>query len=522
MILIKNINLPLNFNFSFIKEKTADILKTDIKNIKTVTLYKKSIDARHKDNVHFCCSFLTDTLLNEEKIIKRIKNAEIYTQKPYIQLYAKSDNRPVVIGFGPSGMFCALILARAGLNPIVIERGKRIEERQRDVETFLKGGRLNTESNVLFGEGGAGTFSDGKLNSGIKDNRCRFVLETFYNFGATENILYDAKPHIGTDILSVVVKNIREEIINHGGEILFETRADKINIENNRVKSVSLSNGKIIDCDDCVIATGHSARDTYAMLRDIGVNLVRKPFSVGARIEHLQKDINKQMYGDFAENGSLGAADYKLAVHLENGRGVYTFCMCPGGYVINSSSEEGMTAVNGMSYSARDGENANSAILVEVRPDDIPGDDVLGGIEFQREIESNAYKIGGGSVPVCTVGDLLNNKKDGGNKVKPTVKPNTVNADISDVLPQFVVDSIKLGLPLLDKKIKGFANPYAILTFPETRSSSPVRITRNENLNSVSANGLYPAGEGAGYAGGIMSAAVDGIRIAEQIIKQCN
>jgi uncharacterized FAD-dependent dehydrogenase len=515
MILINNLKLSLDTDFENLKSEVEKLL--GIKFL-SVTLHRKSVDARRKDNVHFCCSVLAECK-NEQAVLKRLKNAQLYISKEYVWKKAEnpSQQSPVVVGFGPCGMFCALTLARAGLKPIVIERGKDADSRQKDVETFLNGGELNPESNVQFGEGGAGTFSDGKLNSGIKDPRCRAVLKEFVLHGANKKILTDAKPHIGTDILVDVVKNIRKEIISLGGSVLFETKLEKINIHNNKVASI-VANGKEIVCDKVILATGHSARDVFAFLKESGIEMERKAFSVGVRIEHLQEDINKALYGKFYNHPKLSAADYKLAVHLENGRGVYTFCMCPGGEVINSSSEKGGLAVNGMSYSRRDGVNANSAVLVGVNPDDFSGDDVLAGCEFQRQIEQKAYTIANGSVPVTTVGQLVFGKEFNITKVKPTVKPDYVFADLFEIYPDFVVESLKQGILEFDKKIKGFACESAVLTAPETRSSSPVRILRNQEFQSVNLQGLYPAGEGAGYAGGIMSAAVDGIKVAESII----
>lgn len=515
MLIINNVKLPLDTDFDNLKSAVEKNINFKTNN---VYLYRKSVDARRKDNVHFCCSVLVEAK-NEQAILKKNKNAAIYICKEYTWKTAKSHRpkSPVVVGFGPCGMFCALTLARAGLNPVVIERGQDVDTRQKDVEAFLNGGALNTESNVQFGEGGAGTFSDGKLNTGIKDPRCRAVLEEFVSHGADKKILTDAKPHIGTDVLVDVVKNIRNEIISLGGKVLFGTRFEKINTINNKINSITTNNGEI-ECDTVVLATGHSARDVFEYLANSGVNMERKAFSVGVRIEHLQENINKALYGKFYNHPSLSAADYKLAVHLPSGRGVYTFCMCPGGEVINSSSEEGMLAVNGMSYSARDGKNANSALLVGVTPDDFSGDNVLAGCELQRKIEQTAYNICKGAVPVTTVGEFVFGKSAAITDVLPTVKPKYAFANFEDIFPRFVTDSLKEGILEFDKKIKGFACESAVLTAPETRSSSPVRILRNEDFESVNLKGLYPAGEGAGYAGGIMSAAVDGLKVAECII----
>ncbi len=517
MIIINNINVPLDTDFSDAISIAAKALHIDKSDIKSAQLYRKSVDARKKSDVHFCISVVAECKY-EEKILKRHKNTASFTEKEYIWQTVKSDVRPIVVGFGPAGMFASLTLARAGLRPIVLERGGDVDSRTADVRVFFDGGALNPESNVQFGEGGAGTFSDGKLNTGIKDIRCRTVLREFVRFGAPKDILIDAKPHIGTDILKNVVKKIREEIISLGGEIRFNTRLDDIAINQDRLCEISV-NGEKMTCNYLALCIGHSARDTFSMLNKNGIMMERKPFAMGVRIEHLQADINRALYGEFCENKALGAADYKLVVHPENSRGVYTFCMCPGGEVINASSLQGAVAVNGMSESARAGKNANSALLVGVEPQDIAGDDVLGGCRLQQQIEQAAYKIGQGAVPITTVEHFLYNRKSKIGKVKPTVKPQTVFAELDDIFPAFITDSLRAALPLLDKKIAGFADPAAILTAPETRSSSPVRILRDNSGQSQNIKGIYPCGEGAGYAGGIMSAAVDGIKIAECIIE---
>ena len=480
-------------------------------------ILRKAIDARKKTDVHYVYTVLA-------KSGKRVKGFVDVEEKKYsFPVGNVQGKRPVIVGTGPCGLFAGLMLARAGAKPILLERGADVDSRHKAVEEFWQNGKLNINTNVQFGEGGAGTFSDGKLNSGINDERCRFVLETFAEFGAPEKITYDAKPHIGTDILRDVVKNIRKEIEALGGEVRFLNKLIGIKTENGVVFGARVlgQDGEYeIETDNIVLAIGHSARDTYRMLQGLGIKMEQKNFSVGVRIEHNQELINKSQYGDF--HTMLGAADYKLSAHFENGRSAYTFCMCPGGQVVASASEEGKVVTNGMSNSKRDGKNANSALLVDVKTTDFPSDDPLSGVDFQEEIERKAFELGGGNyfAPAEYVGDFLG--IDVKEKVEPTYMPGVRMCKIEGVFPKFVTETIALALVEFDKKIKGFADGGAVMTAPETRSSAPVRIVRDKESYMCQIEGLYPAGEGAGYAGGIMSAAVDGIRVAEAIMLKGN
>lgn len=485
------------------------------------SITKKSVDARKKNDLHYVYSF-TLQLKNEQKY-KNTKLFEEVIKVTYSPKYVEGINkRPLIVGAGPAGLFAALYLAESGAKPIVIERGADVDKRIKIVAEFWETGNFSNKTNVQFGEGGAGAFSDGKLTTGIKDIRLEYIKEQLVKYGAPDDVLYLSKPHIGTDKLCKTVKNIRERIISLGGEVFFNTKLESLIISGGAITgAVCNENGKqkTFDCEDIILAIGHSARDTFEMLKKTGIPMERKTFSIGGRIEHLQDDIGKNQYGDNFKN--LPPADYKLAVRDKTGRGVYTFCMCPGGYVVASASEDGGVVTNGMSYYMRDGKNANSAVLVTVNPDDIPGDDVLGGIYLQRDIEQKAYIAAGKNyfAPVQLVGDFLNNKVSTQfGKVHPTYNPGTAFCNIRDILPNFISNALADALPLMAKKLAAFSDNDAILTVPETRSSSPVRIIRDKDTLQSCFSGLYPCGEGAGYAGGIMSAALDGIRCAEKLI----
>lgn len=527
MIRINEIKLALDDDESLLKQKASKVLRINEKYIGTLAIYKKSVDARHKDDVHFTYSVDVTITLDEEQIVAKCKSNKVQIVKPY-KYEAPINNRtskfrPIIVGFGPAGMLAGIILAEAGLKPIILERGKDIDARQRDVNEFWTKRKLDEESNVQFGEGGAGTFSDGKLTTGIKSPFIRKVLEELYEAGAPEEILYSSKPHIGTDRLAIVVKNIRKKIEKLGGEVKLECKLENLLVANGFVHGVTYShNGERFDIetDSVIMAIGHSARDTVEMMYRLGVEIIQKPFSVGARIEHPQSLINKAQYGKFANHPKLGAADYKLACHGLHERGAYTFCMCPGGTVVAAASEKEGVIVNGMSSLARDGENANSALLVGIEPKDFPSDHPLAGIYYQREIEHNAYLLAGGDyrAPAQLVGDFLNRKesKELGS-VNPTCPTGVTLTSLDECLPNKVAETMRSAIVEMDKKLNGFKLYDAVLTAPETRSSSSVRILRDEYLQ-CNISGVYPCGEGAGYAGGIVSAAVDGIKCANAVL----
>jgi uncharacterized protein len=531
MIRINNLKLNLDQVTNKEKElanlKRLVILRYKIKPelIIDFSIKRKALDARHKDNIKYVYNI--DVALKDEKqyLAKKIQNTSMSTIKEYTQVKSGDillNNRPVIIGFGPSGIFSAYLLAKRGYKPIILERGLSVENRTLAWNEFLKTREFKENASILFGEGGAGTFSDGKLTTLINDNRCDYVLNTLVNAGADKEILYINKPHIGTDVLKNIVKNIREEIIELGGEILFDSKVTDFIIEDDKLISVVINNELVIDTEVCLIGIGHSARDTFKLLYDKGIRFEQKPFSIGVRIEHPQKLINEAQYGKYANHPSLGAADYKLSYHSTNGRSAYTFCMCPGGYVVCSSSEDNGVVTNGMSLSKRDNINANSALLVNVLTKDFNSTHPLAGIAYQKQYEELAFILAGANynAPTQLVKDFLNDiKTEKYGEIEPTYKPGTSFVKLSEILPDFVTETLKEAIPYFDKKIKGFANGEAILTGVETRSSSPVRIVRDE-AHQTNILGLYSMGEGAGYAGGIMSSAVDGIKTAEIIIKE--
>lgn len=483
---------------------------------------KESIDARKKNEIAIVYSLLLEVPKNLR--VRLSNNVRVLEEKNEEPLQCGTEilkNRPVVVGTGPCGLFVALKLAENGFKPIVVERGSRVDKREKKINSFWKNAELDTECNVQFGEGGAGTFSDGKLTTRINDRRCEQVLEEFHNAGANEEILYKAKPHIGTDVLKNVVAELRNKIISLGGEVNFDSKVTGIQKSNGKIEGVFINGDRFIESEVCVFAIGHSARDTFQMLYDNGIDFEQKPFSIGVRIEHPQEIISRAQYGEKYTHNRLGAGDYQL-FYKNNGRTVYSFCMCPGGLVVASASETETIVTNGMSEYARDKDNANSALVVSINPSDFETNHPLSGIEFQRRWEKSAFVAGGKNynAPVQKLGDfMLNKASDSLGIVKPSYTGKVTLSNMNLCLPDYVIKSMQEGIPYFDSKLHGFAMNDALLTGVETRTSSPVRIPRGETLQSVSLAGLYPAGEGAGYAGGIVSAAVDGIRIAEQIIK---
>ena len=520
MIRIRNLKIRKDLSEEEVMQIAIKKYKIHPGDILHWSISKKSIDARKKEDVHYVYS-LDFALKDETKYphLERIKEASL----PKIQVKNASKKQPVIIGCGPSGIFAALTLMQHGISPIVIEQGDAIEERKLVVDRFRKEGKLNPLSNVQFGEGGAGTFSDGKLTSGIHSPYCHKVLQEFVNYGAPASILYLTKPHIGTDHLIHVIQNMRKAIQKEGGTFLFQTKAIDFCVENGKIHSVICQNKdgiQEIKTSFVILAIGHSARDTFKKLHEKGISMEKKNFSVGVRIEHLQEQINKAQYGTQTKL-NLPPAEYKLAYHSPSGRSCYTFCMCPGGEVIASSSEKNTIVTNGMSYYLRDGKNANSALLVNVTPNDFPDPSPLAGMDFQKKLEEKAFVFGGSNyyAPVQRVEDFfLNRKSEKIGKIIPSYLPGYTFANLQEILPHFVTKTLQEGISYFDTKLKGFADPDSILTGVETRSSSPVKILRNDHFVS-NILGIYPCGEGAGYAGGIMSAAVDGIKCAMAILE---
>ena len=517
MIRVRQVKVSINKNtLEEIKRKTAMKLHIKESDILKLNINKESLDARDKNNIIYVYEVDIE-VLNENKILAQNKSNDILKTPLEKYVFKKGENKNIIIvGSGPAGLFAAYILSENGYKPLIIERGEKVEDRVKTVEEFWKTGKLNKNSNVQFGEGGAGTFSDGKLNTLVKDKRylMKKVFEIFVENGANKEIMYSNKPHIGTNVLSKVVKNMREKIIENGGVFRYNTCLTNVIIENNKLKQIEVNNSEIIECENLILAIGHSARDTFEMLNG-KVKMTSKPFAVGVRLQHPQKMISKNQYGDAFEK--LPPASYKLTYTTSKNRGVYSFCMCPGGYVVNASSEENRLVINGMSNYERESENANSAIVVTVSSKDY-GDGVLDGLNFQRKLEQLAYVKGCGQIPVQLLKDFKNNKTSVSfGKINPVFKGKFTFANINEILPDYVCEALKEGIEGFDKKIKGFALDDVIVAGVESRTSSPVRIERNESFVS-SVEGIFPAGEGAGYAGGITTSAMDGIKVAEAVV----
>ena len=531
MIRLSNIKLPLDHDEEALVNAILTSLDINAEQLVSFDVFRRGYDARKKTNIFLIYTLDVETRINDV-LLERFADNPLIKATPDLnynfvaQAPDRLTERPVVIGFGPCGLLAGLLLAQMGYKPIILERGKEVRERTKDTFGFWRKKVLNTESNVQFGEGGAGTFSDGKLYTQVKDPKQygRKVLTEFVAAGAPDEIMYVSKPHIGTFKLVSMMEKMRANIIALGGEIHFNARVDDLNIEDGQVTGLTLASGEKIKSRHIALAVGHSSRDTFQMLYDKNVYIEAKPFSIGFRIEHEQSMIDEARFGPNAGNEILGAADYKLVHHCTNGRSVYSFCMCPGGTVVAATSEEHRVVTNGMSQYSRNERNANSAIVVGIDPSDYPGNP-LAGIEFQRQLESKAYLMGGNNydAPAQKVGDFLKGKaSEQLGKIEPSFKPGIKLTDLSDALPDFCIEAIREAIPVFNRKIKGFALDDALLTGVETRTSSPINIKRGNDLQSINTKGLYPAGEGAGYAGGIMSAAIDGIKIAEAIALSMN
>jgi len=522
MLKISNISLPAGHGPDALRQKTASFLGVKVSSLHDFTILRQSVDARKKADVHWTYTVAV-SLPNEERLTKSLKGVVPYAPSSYSLPSGRRSfiHPPVVVGTGPAGLFAALVLARAGVPPIVLERGQPVEERTKTVDQFWRGGALCAESNVQFGEGGAGTFSDGKLTTGVNDPRISFVFDTFVTHGAPEDIKYSHKPHVGTDVLRYVVTSIRKELLALGSDIRFGHRLSGLELKNGQLNGLHVIQGGAeysIPCEALILAPGHSARDTFAMLHESGVPLAPKPFAIGVRIEHKQTALSQAQYGSFWDK--LPPSDYKLACHLPNGRSAFTFCVCPGGQVVAAASEPGRLVTNGMSHRARDGENINGGFLVGVSPADFSSPHPLAGIDFQVKWEEAAFALGGGNfhAPAQTVGDFLaRHSSTSLGAVHPTYRPGVTPADLRLCLPTFVTETLEGALPQFERKLHGFSDPNSLLTGVETRSSSPVRILRDDGFQSP-LRGLFPCGEGAGYAGGIVSAAVDGIKVAEALL----
>lgn len=532
MIRINQLKLPLGHNSQDLLGKVAGILGVAPGELETLNIRKQSIDARKKPDIFY--SYVVDVVIRsgagkkEEKLVRRLKNRDVSVQEENPYHFPEPgterlEHPPVIIGTGPAGLFCGLMLARQGYRPILLERGEDVDARTKRVAGFWEGGNLDADSNVQFGEGGAGTFSDGKLNTLVKDSfgRNREVMKVLVEFGADPSILYGNKPHVGTDVLSRIVKAVRRELERLGGQVRFLNKVTDFMVEDGRLRAVTVNGRERLDAQAVVAAIGHSARDTFEVLWDRGVPMEAKAFAVGLRVQHPQSFINMSQYG-MEECRELGPASYKMTGQSAGGRGVYSFCMCPGGYVVNASSEPGRLAVNGMSYHDRAGENANSALIVTVSPEDFSqmenGRPALAGMEFQRRLEEGAFRLGGGRIPVQLYGDFKENKiSTAFGQVKPACKGQYVFSNLREILPDYISKAMIEGMEGFGRTVKGFDRPDAIFAGVESRTSSPVRIPRDGRLES-GVKGLFPCGEGAGYAGGITSAAMDGIRVAEEII----